>query len=88
MQDNRREIPAYPDPFCGSPLKQTEIPTQANPRKIPDSDIDSLEQDINLNVKENSPHHGVILKYSKRPDKSYFQEPSELQGLVITGKLV
>ena len=52
-------------------------------------DIDALEQDINMDFKENSPYQeGVISEMYQRPDKSYFQEPTKLQGLVSTGKLV
>ena len=56
---------------------------------MPDSDIDSLEEDINIDFEENSPHQeGVISEIYQWLDKSYFQEPLELQGLVDTGKLV
>ena len=48
-----------------------------------------MEQDINKDFEENSPYQeGVISETYQRPDKSYFQEPPELQGLVSTGKLV
>ena len=89
MQDIRREISVYADQFYRPPPKPTEIPKQIFPRKILDSDIDSLGQDINTDFEENSPHQeGVTSKICQRPDKSYFQEPPELQGLVNTGKLV
>ena len=53
------------------------------------SDIDLLEQDINTDFDEHSPHQeGVISEIYQRQDKSYFQEPPELQSLVNTGKLV
>ena len=86
MQDIRRKNPAYADPFYRPPPKLTEIPTQVIPRKIPDSDIDSLEQDIYTHFEENFPRQeGVISEIYLRPDKSYFQEPPELQDLVNTG---
>ena len=89
MQDIRRKIPAYADPFYRPPPKPTETPTQVIPRKVLDSDIDSLEQDINTDFEKNSPHQeGVISAIYQRPDKSHFQEPPELQSLVNTGKLV
>ena len=89
MQDITREKPAYADSFYGSPPKPTEIPIQVIPKKITDADIDLLEQDIYLAFKENSPHQEeVISEIYQRPDKSYFQEPPELLGLVNTGKLV
>ena len=56
--------------------------------EIPDSDIDSLEQDINTYFEENSPcQEGVISEIYQRPDNLYFQEPLELQNLVNTGKV-
>ena len=56
---------------------------------ITDLDIDALEQDINIDFEENSPYQeGVISEMYQRPDRSYFQEPPEFQGLVRTGKLV
>ena len=73
MQDIRMEVPAYADQVYRPPLKPTEIPTQVIPRKILDSDIDALEQDINTDFEENSPHQeGVISEIYQRPDKSYF----------------
>ena len=54
-----------------------------------DLDIDTLEQDINNDFEQNFPYQeGVISETYQRPDKSYFHEPPELQGLVSTGKLV
>ena len=48
-----------------------------------------MEQDINMDFEENSPHQeGVISEIYQRSDKSYFQEPPELQNIVNIGKLV
>ena len=52
MQDNRWEMPSYAGPFYRSPPTPTEIPTKVNPKKIPDSDIDQLGQDINMDFVE------------------------------------
>ena len=72
--------------FSRPPPKPTVILKQVIPRKIHDSDIDSLEEDINIGFEENFPYQeGVISEIYQRPDKSYFQEPPELQN---TGKLV
>ena len=47
-----------------------------------------MEQDINTDFEENSLHQeGVISELYQRPDKSYFQEPLELQNLLNTEKL-
>ena len=61
MQDVRREIPAYADPIYGPPPKPTKIPLQAIPRKLMDSDIDILEQDINTDLEENFPYQEVVI---------------------------
>ena len=75
MQDTRKEIPPY--------AKPTEIPLQVIPRKLMNLDIDTLEQDINKDFEENSSYQeGVISEMYQRPDKSYFQEPPELQALL------
>ena len=88
MHDIRWGIPAYMDPVHRHPPKPTIKPLQMIPRKLTDS-LDTLEQDINIDFEENSPYQeAVISEMYQRPDKSYFQEPQELQGLVSTGKLV
>ena len=89
MQDVRREIPAYADPIYRPPPRPSEILLRVIPRKLMDSDIDAFEHDINMDFEENSPYQeGVISETYQRPDKSDFQKPQELQGLVSTGKLV
>ena len=89
MQDFRKEIPAYADPIYRHPPKPTEIPKQVISKKITKSDLDALEQNINMVFEENSPYEeGVISETYQRPEKSYCQEPPELQGLVSTGKVV
>ena len=48
-----------------------------------------MEQDIKMDFEEHFPdQEGVISETYQRPDKSYFQEPPEMQGLVSTGKSV
>ena len=83
MQDIRREIPSYADTIYRPSPKPTEIPSQVTTKKIPESDIDALEQDINMNFGENPPYHedGISETYQR-------QEPPELQGLLSTGKLM
>ena len=42
-----------------------------------------------MDFEENSPYQkGVIAEMYQRADRSYFQEPPELESLVSTGKLV
>ena len=44
---------------------------------------------IDLEFEENSPYQeGIISETYERPDKSYFQEPKELENLVNKGRLV
>ena len=72
-----------------SPPKPVEIPIHLIPRKTLDLDIESLEQDVNIDFEENSSHQeGVISEIYQRPGNSYFQELPEMQGIVDTGKLV
>ena len=54
MQNIRREIPAYANQIYVPPTQPTEIPSQVIPNKILDSDIDTLQQDINISFEENS----------------------------------
>ena len=52
------------------------------------SESKNINTDINIDFKENSPfQEGVILVAYQRPDKSFFQEPWELQSLVNTNNL-
>ena len=44
---------------------------------------------IDVEFKENSPHQeGIISEFYQRPNKSYFQEPKNLESLVHTSNLV
>ena len=58
IQDVRREKPAYADPIYRPLQKPTDIPMYPILRKTLDLDIASLEQDVNINFEENSPHQG------------------------------
>ena len=44
---------------------------------------------IDIEFEENLPHQeGIISEIYQRPDKSYFQEPKDLENLVDTSKIV
>ena len=44
---------------------------------------------IDIEFEENSPHQeGIISEFYQRPNKSYFQEPKDLESLVNTSRLV
>ena len=84
IQDTSREIPIYPDPVQRPPPKPVKLPMPKLPRSLSDFDAE-----INLDFKENSLfQEGVICEMYQRPDKSYFQEPQELNSLINTGRLV
>ena len=76
-----REKLAYAEPIYRPPPKPKDISMHLTPRKTSDLDIDSWEQDINIDLKQNSTHQeGVIWEMYQRQDKSYFEDPPELQG--------
>ena len=44
---------------------------------------------MDIEIEENSPHQeGIISEIYQRPDKSYFQEPKDLESLINTHNLV
>ena len=84
MQDINIEIPFYPDPIYGPPVRplknlqslRTESKADTSPR-------------IDLEFNENSLYQeGIISETYQRPDKSYFQELKVLENLVNMGRLV
>ena len=79
-----RDIPPYPDPIYRPPPRPPDIPLQGTPRKLID-----LDSDINIDFEENcSYQEGIISGTYQRSDRSYFQEPPELDSLINTGRLV
>ena len=77
IQNISRKIPAYADPIHMPPPNPTEIPLQEIPRKLTD-----IDTDINTDFKETSPYQeGVISETYQRPDRSNFQELTELDSL-------
>ena len=84
LQDVGREIPIYPDPVYKPPPKpvKTHIP------EIPGS-LSDIDPEQNMDFEDNSPYQeGMISEMYQRTDKSYFQEPQELESLINTGRLV
>ena len=52
------------------------------------SSVENINPDINLDFEENSPfQEGVISETFPRPDKSFFQDPKELNDLINMGNL-
>ena len=78
-----KNIPFYPDPTYKPPPKLIRIPTSEGPENI------DISPEINTDFEENSPfQEGVTSETYQRPDRSFFQEPQELEGLANTGNLV
>ena len=74
----------YPDPIYRPLPKPVEIPISEVPINISDLDLE-----INMDFNESSPfQEDVISEMYQKPDKSYFQEPQELDSIINTGKLV
>ena len=83
-------VPFHPGPNYRPPPK----PIKSNmPRRKESSQsspsTENINPDINLNLEENSPfQEGIISEAYKRPDKSFFQEPQELNDLINTSNLI
>ena len=84
VQDKNRELPFYPDLIYRAPPRSPEnLPPQNSESKADTS------PKIDIEFEENSPYQeGIISKAYQRPDKSYFQEPKELESVVNTSRLV
>ena len=53
------------------------------------SSVEKINPDINLDFKENSPfQEGVISETFQRPDKTFFQDPKELNDFINTSNIV
>ena len=60
------------------------------PPKLPDQLIKKQDtSDTKMDIEENSPfQENIISEIYERPDKSYFQEPTELKDLVDTKNII
>ena len=53
------------------------------------SSVENINPDIDLDFEENLPfQEGVISETFQRPDKSFFQDPKELNNLINMGNLI
>ena len=53
------------------------------------SSVENINPDINLDFEENSPfQEGIISETFQRLDKSFFQDPKELNNLINMGNLI
>ena len=84
------DVPFHPDPTYRPPPK----PIRSNTPRSQESSLSSpgtenINPDSNLDFEENSPfQEGIISEAYQRPDKSFFQEPKELNDLVSMGNLI
>ena len=84
IQAKNREHPFYPDPVYRPPQRP---PNNLRPN-CPESQLDAKPK-IDTEFEENSPHQeGIISEVYQRPNKSYFQEPKDLESLINTCNLV
>ena len=82
--DKNREYPCQPDPYF-RPLPRP--PDNLGPQCLKTNTVSKTSIDIEF--EENSLHQeGIISEIYVRPDKSYFQEPKDLESLVNTSKIV
>ena len=76
-----KDIPFYPNPTYRPP-KPVRTPTSERSENI------DFSLELNIDFEDHSPfQEGVISQTFQRPDKSFFQEPQELEGL-NTDKLI
>ena len=66
------------------------LPEARPPLKPPDKPLKKQEiESSKVEIEENSPfQENIISKVYERPDKSYFQEPTELKDLIDTNNIV
>ena len=86
------DVPFYPGLTNRPPPKpiRSQMPGSHEGSQSSDSSgSTNINTDINLDFEENSPFHtGVISEAYQGPNKSFFQEPRELNSLVNTGNVV
>ena len=80
VQDKNREQPFYPDPFFRPPPR---LPDNLQAESLKTNT--ATKSKIDIDFEENSPHQeGIISELYQRPNKTYFQEPKDLESLVNT----
>ena len=83
------DVPFHPGPTYRpppNPIRSNMPGSQESSQSS--SSVENINQDINLNFGENSPFQEGIISETRRPDKSFFQDPRELNDLINMGKLV
>ena len=83
------DVPFHPGPTYRPPPKpiRSNMPRSQESSQS-SSSVENINPDINLDSKENSPfQEGVISETFQRLDKSFFQDPKELDNLINMGNL-
>ena len=84
------DVPFHPGPTYRPPSKpiRSNMPrSQKSSQSSPS--VENINPDINLDFEENSPfQEGVISETFQRCNKSFHQEPKELNDLINTGNLI
>ena len=84
IQGENRDQPFYLDPIYRPSSKATRnlLPESPENKSV-------IKPKIDTEFEENSPHQeGIISEFYQRPNKSYLQQPKDLENLVNTGNLV
>ena len=84
------DVPFHPGPtYRPSPKPiRSNVPRSQESLQSPSS-IENINPDIYLDFEENSLfQEGVISETFQRPDKTFFQDPKELNDLINTGSLI
>ena len=84
IQGKSKEQPFYPDPIYRPPPRP---PENLQPESPENKSV--TKPKIDIEFEENSQYQeGIISEFYQRPDKSYLQQPKDLENLVNTGNLV
>ena len=86
------DVPFHPGSAYKPPPKwiRSNMPgSKGSSQSSDSSENTNINTDINLDFEENSPfQEGAISEAYQRPDKSFFQDPQELNDLINTGNLI
>ena len=84
------DVPFHPVPTYRPPLKpvRSNMPSSQESSQS-SSSVENINPDINLDFEENSPfQEGVIFEMFQITDKSFYQDPKELDNLINMGILL
>ena len=84
------DVPFHPGPMYRPPFKPIRSNMARSPKSSQSSpSTENINLNINLDFEKNSPfQEGVISEVYQRPNKSFFQEPKELNDLINTSNLI